>query len=306
MPDARSEPEDPFSERARGDMCRDRFVTAREAVDDGRIDRVIATHGFRRPPTGVERSTDGNPNGTTTVVCAAMTLHLATPRTKQAPLVLCCGDPDRVRHVAQDLLENAEVVTETRGLVGVTGVVDGVRVTVQATGMGGGSTAIVVHELIELGARVIIRAGTTGGLSRDVDAGDIVIATSVVADDGAGLVLAGPDPSPADPAVVGALRAAATDGERRVHEGAIVSTDLFYDPVPGRNAAWEARGLLSVEMEAAVVNALAARARIRAGSVLAVSNTLTGTDPGWLGARDRHAAGMDACRIGLAALARLA
>lgn len=236
----------------------------------------------------------------------AMALHLETSRRQQAPLVLCCGDPGRTRHVAEELLEDAALVTAARGLLGFTGTFDGARITVQATGMGGGSTAIVVHELIELGARVVIRAGTTGGLSRDVGAGDIVLATSVVADDGAGLVLAGPDPVPTDPVVVDALRGAVREVGRPVHEGAIVSTDLFYDPEPGRNERWEARGLLSVEMEAAVVHSLAARAGIAAGSVLAVSNTLTGPDPGWLGARDRHAAGMDACRIGLAALTRLA
>ncbi len=229
-----------------------------------------------------------------------------THRAKQAPLVLCPGDPDRVRLVARDLLDDAEVVTEARGLLGVSGRFDGVPVTVQATGMGGGSTGIVVHELIELGARVLIRAGTTGGLQDDVHAGDLVIAETVAADDGAGLAIAGDAPHPLDIGVTSALAEAAGTAGRRVHRGPVVSTDVFYDLAPGRNEAWQARGFLAVEMEAAVIRGLAARHGARAGCVLAVSNTLVGTGTGWLTPGERQAAAIDACRVGLQALIRFA
>lgn len=235
-----------------------------------------------------------------------MPLHLETARAKQARLVLCPGDPDRVRLVARDLLDGAEVVTEARGLVGVTGLFDGVRVTVQATGMGGGSTGIVVNELIELGARVLIRAGTAGGLQRHLRSGDLVVAETVVADDGAGLAMAGTVPQSLDGEVTSTLDEVARTTGRRTHRGPVVSTDLFYDLEPGRNEAWEARGLLAVEMEAAVIASVAARHGARAGCVLAVSNTLVGPDTGWVGVRERQAAAMDACRAGLEALTRSA
>lgn len=235
-----------------------------------------------------------------------MALHLETTPHDQAPFVLCPGDPDRAQRVADELLDDARPVTQARGLLGFTGTYCGVPVTVQTTGMGGGSTAIVAHELIELGARVLIRAGTTGGLQEHLQVGDLVIADTVVADDGTARALVGTDPRPSDPEVSDALAAAAQAGDRTVHRGAVVTTDLFYDPEPGRNAAWQARGLLSVEMEAAVLAAVAARNGAVAGSILAVSNTLVGTAPGWADAGVRDAASLDACRVALTAFTRLA
>lgn len=240
-----------------------------------------------------------------TVVCTTMAIHLQTPPDRQAPLVLCPGDPDRVALVARDLLTDAELVTSTRGLLGFTGLYRGVPVTVQATGMGGGSTAIVVHELIELGARVLIRAGTTGGLQTDVRAGDLIVATTALAADGTAVALAGEVSVPADPHVVTALRESTTGSDRRVHVGPIVTTDLFYDIDPTRNGRWQTEGLLAVEMEAAVIQSLAARTGTRAGCVLAVSNTLVGDDAGWLPGRERERATLDACRAGLDALVSL-
>src|SRR6185295_8154883 len=121
------------------------------------------------------------------IVCPFLALHLRTAKGRQAPLALCPGDPDRARLAAAELLEGARTVTEARGLLGFTGRYRGVPVTIQATGMGGGSAAIVVHELIELGARVLVRAGSTGGLQEDLPLGAIVVADRAVADDGAGL-----------------------------------------------------------------------------------------------------------------------
>ena len=69
-----------------------------------------------------------------------MPIHLQTPPNKQSPLVLCPGDPDRATLVATELLEGAECVTRTRALLGFTGRYKGVEVTIQTTGMGGGST----------------------------------------------------------------------------------------------------------------------------------------------------------------------
>lgn len=234
-----------------------------------------------------------------------MAIHLQTPPTKQSELTLCPGDPDRVTLVARELLDGAELVTSTRGLLGYTGRFRGVPVTVQTTGMGGGSTGIVVHELIELGARTLIRAGTAGGLQTDLDAGSIIVADRAVADDGAGLAMSGGVAPAPDAAVMDALEAAATSTDRPVRRGTIVSTDVFYDLAPGRNEEWQARGILAVEMEAAVLFSLAARHGARAGCVLTVSNQLVGDDPGWLSAHDREIAGVETCRIGLEALLRL-
>jgi DeoD family purine-nucleoside phosphorylase len=209
-------------------------------------------------------------------------LHLRTDPARQAPLVLCPGDPDRTRLVAREILEGAEVVTEARGLLGCTGRHRGVPVTVQTTGMGGGSTAIVVTELVELGARVLVRAGSTGGLQPDLPLGALVVAERARADDGAALALAGPVAPPPDPGLADALEASAL-ARGTTARGTVVSTDLFYDPEPGRVERWSAEGILAVEMEAATMFALAARLGVRAGCLLMVSNRLVG-EPGWVDA----------------------
>ncbi len=231
-----------------------------------------------------------------------MALHLQTDPARQSPLVVCPGDPDRSRLVAGELLEGAVQVTVARGLVGFTGRYRGTPVTVQTTGIGGGSTGIVVHELIELGARMLVRAGTVGGLQEDLAPGSLVVADDAVADDGAGLAMTGGQAPAPDPELTAALAAAAENTGRPVRTGTVVSTDVFYDLEPGRNEGWQARGILGVEMEAAVLFALAARHGARAGCVLAVSNQLVGQDPGWLDAAERERAGLAACQVALEAL----
>ena len=232
----------------------------------------------------------------------SVAIHLQTRPDQMAPLVLCPGDPDRARLVAIELLDTATLVTESRGLLGFTGAYRGVPVSVQTTGMGGGSTGIVVHELIELGARLLVRAGTTGALQEELAPGSLVVADAAVADDGAGLAMTGGVAPPPDPELTEALVGAAATSGRPVARGTIVSTDVFYDLAPGRNEAWQARGILAVEMEAAVLFAVAARHRARAGCVVTVSNQLVGANPGWLGAKQRREAGLDACRVALDAL----
>jgi purine-nucleoside phosphorylase len=232
-------------------------------------------------------------------------LHLATPPADQAPLVLCPGDPARARAAAEELLTGAALVTDRRGLLGYTGRFGGVPVTVQTTGMGGGSTGIVVAELIELGARVLVRAGSAGGIAPSLARGSLVVADAAVADDGAALALAGPRAPAPDGPLAGALEAAARAvcGEgRAVARGPVVSTDLFYDPGPPRHPGWAARGLLAVEMEAATLFALAARAGVRAGCVLGVSNRLGDDAEGWVDPRAYRELGLLVAEVGLRAL----
>jgi DeoD family purine-nucleoside phosphorylase len=229
-------------------------------------------------------------------------LHLSTSPSDQAPLALCPGDPARAALAARELLEGARRVTEARGLAGFTGRWRGVPVTVQTTGMGGGSAAIVVTELIELGARALVRAGSCGGLAERLPLGALVVADAAHADDGAALALAGPVAPPPDPALTDALAVAARGRGRAVARGPVVSTDLFYDLGEPRAPGWAARGLLAVEMEAATLFAVAARAGARAGCVLGVSNRLVGEDEGWLGARALRELGLAVCAAGLDAL----
>jgi DeoD family purine-nucleoside phosphorylase len=230
--------------------------------------------------------------------------HLETEPARQAPLALCPGDPDRARLAAAELLEGAQLVTRARGLLGYTGRYRGVPVTIQATGMGGASTAIVVQELVELGARVLVRAGSAGALDPSLPLGGLVVADRAVADEGPGRVLAGGREAPApDGRLTDALEEAARAAGRPVARGPVVSTELFYDPDPGRPARWRAEGLLAVEMEAATLFALAARLGTRAGCLLVVSDVVG--LPGGEGTLDRAAfqeAGLMVARLALEGL----
>lgn len=232
-----------------------------------------------------------------------MPLHLTMSRDELAGGVLCPGDPGRAELAARELLEGARPVTRARGLLGFTGRWRGEPVTVQATGMGGASTAIVVSELIELGARVVVRAGSCGGLQPEAPMGSLVVADAALADDGVALALAGVRAPAPDGALADRLEAAARASGRAVARGPVVSTDLFYDPAGPRAPGWTARGLLAVEMEAATIFALAARAGICAGCVLGVSNELTGPADTWLDAAGLRDLGLAVCAAGLDGMA---
>ena len=115
-----------------------------------------------------------------------MAIHIQpNPATSVAERVLLPGDPQRALAVAQALLESPLMLNAARGLWGYTGrAADGGLVTVQSTGMGGPSAAIVTEELIALGARTLIRIGTCGALDAGLSIGDLVAVDKALALDG--------------------------------------------------------------------------------------------------------------------------
>ncbi|MEA2291628.1 MAG: purine-nucleoside phosphorylase [Solirubrobacteraceae bacterium] len=200
------------------------------------------------------------------------TFHLR-PNAAVADRVLLPGDPGRAMRLAQLLLAEPRMLNHNRGLWGYTGTAaDGDELTVQSTGMGGPSAAIVCEELIALGARRLIRVGTCAALVAGPALGDLLVADGALARDGASRALGGDGTATPDPELHAALRAAG-NGARA---GLVVSADLFYDPQPERAAAWVADGALAVEMETATVFRVAARHGVAAACVLAVSDQLAG------------------------------
>lgn len=205
------------------------------------------------------------------------TFHLR-PTAELAERVLLPGDPGRALALAQLLLEKPLMFNHHRGLWGYTGTAsDELPLTIQSTGMGGPSAAIVLHELIVLGAKRAIRVGTCGALSGELALGDLVIARDAIAADGTSRRLAERERVPADEELSGALEGAEPPGaraaQRGLHAGTVVSTDLFYEHDTDRESDWRAAGALAVEMEAATLFSLGARAEIQVGCVLAVSDT---------------------------------
>jgi DeoD family purine-nucleoside phosphorylase len=197
------------------------------------------------------------------------TPHL-NPAAELADRVLLPGDPHRALTMAQALLDAPRMFNARRGLWGYTGrAADGEAVTIQSTGMGGPSAAIVVEELIRLGARRLVRTGTCGALDGELSLGAAVAAGEAIAADGASRSLGADERIGADAELTAALVEAGAERSLTV-----ASTDLFYDPDPARAESWRAAGAAAIEMEAAAVFATAARHDVPAGCVLMVTDLL--------------------------------
>jgi uridine phosphorylase len=159
-----------------------------------------------------------------------------------------------------------------RGLWGYTGkAADGSALTIQSTGMGGPSAAIVIAELADLGARRFVRVGTCGALDPGLGLADLLAVTEAIPDDGTSRALGATAPVEPDRTLFGALL---DGGAGRIHAGRVVSTDLFYDGPEGTERRWLADGALAVEMESATLFTLAHRRGLQAASLLLVSDLL--------------------------------
>ncbi len=199
------------------------------------------------------------------------TIHLH-PTADLAERVLLPGDPGRALRLAQGLLEAPKMFNHHRGLWGYTGRADdGAALTIQSTGMGGPSAAIVIAELADLGARRLVRVGTCGALDRALSLGELLVVREALSEDGTSRALGAGERTHASEGLLSALTSAAPPG---AHSGAVVSTDLFYDGPAGQERAWLGRGAMAVEMETACLFALAARRGLDAAAILVVSDLL--------------------------------
>jgi purine-nucleoside phosphorylase len=134
----------------------------------------------------------------------------------------------------------------------------------------------VTEELIQLGARNLLRIGTCGGYSRELRLGDLVIATAATPNDGtvSSITQGLPYAPAAHFDMIHAAHHAAERAGRRTFVGPIVSSDLFYDPEEEPARLWGDLGVLAVEMEAAAIFTIAAMRGTRAGCLLTVSDTI--------------------------------
>ena len=196
-------------------------------------------------------------------------IHL-NPTAPLAERVLLPGDPGRALALAQALLDQPRMFNHNRGLWGYTGAApDEQALTIQSSGMGGPSAAIVVTELAELGARRIVRVGTCGALEPSLELGELLVVGDVIAADGTSRALGASERVFASHTLVDAFARAGASEPRTV-----VSTDLFYDRDAVRARAWRAGGAAAVEMECATLFTLAEVLEIESGALLVVSDLL--------------------------------
>ncbi len=205
------------------------------------------------------------------------TPHLEGTRGDYAPTVLVPGDPRRARFIAETYFDDPRQVNAVRGAEGFTGSYQGRPVSVQSVGMGVPSVAIYYTELIRFyGVQTLIRVGSCGGLSESLTLGDVIVATA-----------GGTDSAVLDtlneglrvpPVATWELLRAAVDAAEQldipVAVGPVWTADLFYHPDDTLFPRLRARGVLGVEMEAAVLYALAAIEQISALCLLTVSDDL--------------------------------
>jgi purine-nucleoside phosphorylase len=213
-------------------------------------------------------------------------LHLHAERGEVAPLVLLPGDPNRATLIAETFLESPVRYTDYRQLLGYTGHYRGVRVSVQTTGMGCPSLAIVVEELVRLGAQTLLRVGTAGIVADHVAPGDLIIANAAVPRDGTTRMYLRGDPYA--PAASFAVTRALAEAAPEAHVGLVQTEDAFYATGPSDVAALAERGVLAIEMESSALFLLGQLRGVRTGCALVASNRIGDpafVDPAFLRAR---------------------
>ncbi|WOT06022.1 purine-nucleoside phosphorylase [Shewanella youngdeokensis] len=189
--------------------------------------------------------------------------------------VLFPGDPLRAKYIAETFLEDAELVTDVRNMLGFTGTYKGKRISVMGSGMGIPSCSIYATELIkDYGVKNLIRVGTCGAVSTDVKVRDVLIGMGACTDSGVNrLRFKGQDfAAIADYSLLAAVVKAAEAKGTKFRVGNVFSADLFYTPDPEMFDVLEKMNVLGVEMEAAGLYGVAAEFGAKALCVCTVSD----------------------------------
>ncbi|MCL1819286.1 MAG: uridine phosphorylase [Oscillospiraceae bacterium] len=206
-----------------------------------------------------------------------MKYHINLEKGDVGEYVILPGDPGRCEKIAEHF-DNPKKVGQNREYVTYTGTLDGTRVSVTSTGIGGPSAAIALEELAAIGAHTFVRVGTCGGIAQQVMGGDLVIATGVVRHEGTSREYAPIEyPAVANYDVLNALAETAKAGSLPYHVGVVQCKDSFYGqhnpsrmPIAGellaKWEAWKRLGVLASEMESAALFVAANALGVRCGS----------------------------------------
>ncbi len=207
--------------------------------------------------------------------------HIQVGKGEVGKYVILPGDPKRCEKIAK-YFDDAKLIADSREYVTYTGYLDGVKVSVTSTGIGGPSAAIAMEELVKCGADTFVRVGTCGGMQEEVIGGDLVIASGAVRMEGTSKEYAPIEfPAVADVNVVQALMEAAKGVKHPYHVGVVQCKDSFYGqhepqtkPVGyelmNKWEAWIRCGCLASEMESAALFVAASYLRVKVGSIFLV------------------------------------
>ncbi len=203
-------------------------------------------------------------------------VHILARPEDIAPRVITAGDPARVELLAK-LLEDPRLVNTNRGFITYTGRYRGTSITVATHGIGGPSAAIVFEELIMLGAKVIVRFGTAGGLIPELHVGDVVVPTGAHYNPGGTIGMYVPDgvvSAIPDFEVTRVLTDTLREHGIEVYVGPVITSDAFYAETKDFVEKWVSRGAIAVEMECATLFTIGLLRRVKTGAVLVISDSL--------------------------------
>ena len=196
--------------------------------------------------------------------------------------ILVVGDPGRV-NIASQLLTDVEPISQSREYSSIRGKFSDTVVGVVSHGVGSAGAGICFEELCKSGAKRIVRMGSAGGMQEDLAAGDIVIVTGAVREDGLSpkLVPTG-YPAISTANVLIAMREAAASLGVSTHEGILLSTDMFYphDILGSDLPLWQKAGVAAVEMEVATLLVVCSLHGVESGAVVAIDGNPMAQDDG--------------------------
>jgi purine-nucleoside phosphorylase len=191
--------------------------------------------------------------------------------------VLLPGDPLRAKFIADNFLQNAICYNNVRGMLGYTGTYKGKLISVQGTGMGIPSSLMYYHDLITVGqAKNLIRIGTAGSISKEVEILSVVLAMSASTTSGVNKsIFNGNDYAPtADFGLLKKSYDIAKEKKIKANVGRILTTDLYYDADVDFWKRWAEYGVVACDMETAGLYTIAAKYGVKALSILTISNSL--------------------------------
>lgn len=208
--------------------------------------------------------------------------HLNIKKGDVGKYVILPGDPKRCQKIAQ-YFDDPHLIADNREYVTYTGYLDGIKVSVTSTGIGGPSAAIAIEELVNSGADTFIRVGTCGGMDINVKSGDIVIASGAIRQEGTSKEYAPIEfPAVGNYTVINALVASVKKmKDIKYHVGVVQSKDSFYgqhDPsskpvsyeLENKWEAWLRMNTLASEMETAALYVVSSYLKVRSATVLLV------------------------------------
>ncbi|MGI9190817.1 MAG: purine-nucleoside phosphorylase [Chitinophagaceae bacterium] len=206
-----------------------------------------------------------------------MSLHIAAEKGAIAPVVLMPGDPLRARYLAENYLEDAQLVNQVRNVFFYTGFYQGKRVSVGASGMGCPSIGIYSYELYAFhGVEHILRIGTCGAYSTELQVGELLLAEAACSESTyAREAFAYPEQRMMPQgALTDGVRQTATQLNMPLKVSPIHSSDVFYRATPGTPSLAAAEGCLAVEMESFALFANARYLGKSAACLLTVSDVI--------------------------------